>query len=110
MDFKHPKNRKIILPTLSIDDSDIPNAVELKATMQTKGWQVFEKLYKQIHEETLRNQQAAILMEKQDRDITLKGAVLLGIDACFGLAEDFVFDVEEMVKKNKEEDNAAQND
>ena len=50
---------------------------------------------------------AAILLKENDREVTLKNAVRLGLKTCFGLAKQYVEDVEDLVRNSQEVGNNA---
>lgn len=110
MNISYKKKTKTIVPNLEVADDDIPFAVELKATMQSEGWKVFEKLYETMEEEMQSGALAAVMLKENDREVTLKTAALLGLKTCFGLAKKYVEDVEYLVKSQQEAQNAESDD
>ena len=94
--------KKPIIPSLNIDDEDIPKAAELKLTMQSNGWTVYEELYSSTREELINDIKNAALMKANDRDIAMKSYILLGFDICFGRSKAYIEDVENLVNQNHE--------
>ena len=100
MNISYRKRAKTIIPNLEISDEDIPFGAELKATMQTEGWKVFERLVKDMEEEMQSSALAAVMLKENDREVTLKTAALLGLKTCFCLAKQYVEDVEDLADEN----------
>ena len=95
-------NKKNLMPSIGIEDKDIPLAAELNLTLKTNGWKVYAEMYKETREDMINSIKSAVMLKDNDREIAVKSAILLGFDACFGMANAFISDAEEYVKTNIE--------
>lgn len=100
MDISYRK-KKDILPSVIVDETDIPKGLALKDLLFTEGWRVYQKLYEDQRDELISSIKAAVMLKENDREIALKSAILMGFDACFGMVKAIVDDVDELMKETE---------